>query len=129
MSRSPKYLAADRAKFVAMFVRNELEDFHVAHLSDQQMAELNPIIRNAVFSALDAWGNADHIGALVGVVKKYPNVWLSARKDMSPHQRVIAFNLGMVPEYWEEPQFTEHYQKSLATDFRDQSTPTMSAGA
>lgn len=34
---------------VAMSVRNAMEDFHVANLSDEQMAELNPIIRQAIF--------------------------------------------------------------------------------
>lgn len=36
------------AKFVAIVVRNALEDFHAKYLTDAQMAELNPIIRNAI---------------------------------------------------------------------------------
>ena len=40
------------AKFIAAVVRNCMEDFHCAHLSDAQMKELNPIIRNAIYTAL-----------------------------------------------------------------------------
>jgi len=36
------------AKYIAMVIRNAMEDFHCRHLSDEQMAELNPIIRDAV---------------------------------------------------------------------------------
>jgi len=31
-----------------------MENFYVAHLTDTQMRELNPIIRNAVYTALHA---------------------------------------------------------------------------
>jgi hypothetical protein len=34
--------------YIAMCVRNAMENFHCAHLSDEQMSELNPIIRNAI---------------------------------------------------------------------------------
>lgn len=47
------------ALYIAMVIRNELEDFHCAHLSDSQMAELNPIVRDAVYSALWAAKYAD----------------------------------------------------------------------
>ena len=43
------------AKIIAMTVRNEMEDFHVKHLSDAQMKELNPIIRNAIYTTLYAF--------------------------------------------------------------------------
>jgi hypothetical protein len=43
------------AKYIAMVVRNAMEDFHCRHLSDEQMAELNPIIRNAIYTALYAY--------------------------------------------------------------------------
>lgn len=39
-------------RFIAMSVRNEMEDFHCEHLSDKQMKELNPIIRKGIFCAL-----------------------------------------------------------------------------
>lgn len=40
------------AKLIAAVVRNQMEDFHCAHLTDAQMKELNPIIRNAIYTAL-----------------------------------------------------------------------------
>jgi hypothetical protein len=39
---------------IAKIVRDAMEDFHVKHLSDEQMRELNPIIRNAIATALHA---------------------------------------------------------------------------
>jgi hypothetical protein len=42
------------AMLIASVVRNAMEDFHVKHHSDDQMRELNPIIRGAVYTALDA---------------------------------------------------------------------------
>lgn len=40
------------AKAVAYYVRNGIEDFHVKYLSDEQMRELNPLIRNAIYTFL-----------------------------------------------------------------------------
>jgi len=40
------------AKLMAIVVRNKMVDFHCKYLSDQQMAELNPIIRNAIYTTL-----------------------------------------------------------------------------
>lgn len=40
------------AKFIAMMVRNGIEDFHCKHLTDEQMRELNPLIRNAIYTSL-----------------------------------------------------------------------------
>jgi len=40
------------AKLIAGVVRNKMEDFHCKYLSDEQMEELNPIIRNAIYTAL-----------------------------------------------------------------------------
>jgi len=42
----------DFAKTLAIVVRNQMENFHCKHLSDAQMKELNPIIRNAIYTAL-----------------------------------------------------------------------------
>lgn len=51
-SRSDLRRLATISKLIAMNVRNEMEDFHVRHLSDEQMRELNPIIRNAIYTTL-----------------------------------------------------------------------------
>jgi hypothetical protein len=50
----PEATVQEIAMYVAMAVRNEMENFHVKHLTDSQMAELNPIIRNAIYTALYA---------------------------------------------------------------------------
>jgi hypothetical protein len=41
-----------QAKLIASYVRNNIEDFHFKYLNDDQMKELNPLIRNAIYSAL-----------------------------------------------------------------------------
>ena len=41
-----------RAKAIAAYIRCYMEDFHCKHLSDAQMKELNPIIRNAIYTFL-----------------------------------------------------------------------------
>lgn len=43
---------------MAIYIRNEMEDFHSAHLSDQQMQELNPIIRQAIYNILKCMKHA-----------------------------------------------------------------------
>jgi len=48
------------AMIVAHEVRNNIEDFHVAHLSDKQMKELNPLIREGIFNTLFAIANYDY---------------------------------------------------------------------
>ncbi len=71
------------SKIIAMFVRNEMEDFHVKHLSDEQMKELNPIIRNAIYSTF----------MLLVKVQKGDRV---ATEQLD-------FLYKMIPSYWEEP--------------------------
>lgn len=41
-----------KAKAIAAYVRCYMEDFHCEHLSNAQMKELNPIIRNAIYTFL-----------------------------------------------------------------------------
>lgn len=63
---------------VAMNVRNAMEDFHVANLSDEQMAELNPIIRQAIFDTvvmieqMDDPDTAEHLSWLIRMI---PDHW------------------------------------------------------
>ena len=72
-----------QAMFMAMVVRNALEDFHAQHLSDDEMRLLNPIIRNAIATALQASLHAGH----------------------SPAARLfVEFNTCLIPDYWEEPE-------------------------
>lgn len=86
------------AKVIAMVVRNSMEDFHAKQLTDDQMKELNPIIRNAVYSAL--------------VLLTYAG----DESDVAKHQNAIAGVsrlLMMVPKYWEEPELTEDTRWTL----------------
>ena len=71
------------ATYIAMVVRNAMEDFHTKHLSDEQMKELNPIIRNAIYTALYAY---DHQG------------------ESSTARDFVEFQVSMIPEYREEPE-------------------------
>ena len=54
-----------KAKAIAAYVRMYMEDFHRKHLSDEQMKELNPIIRNAIYTFLvdEAQDNAIDISS------------------------------------------------------------------
>jgi len=86
------------AKIIAMEVRNAMEDFHVKHLTDEQIQELNPIVRNAIFSAVmllkyagDAGDRAKNQNAIAGISRL----------------------LMMVPKYWEEPELNEDVRWTL----------------
>jgi len=78
----------ETAMYIAQAVRNEMEDFHAKHLTDEQMRELNPIIRNAIYAALYAMERA-------------------AAGSMAA-QSYGAFNLRW-PDYWEPPELTRDY--------------------
>jgi hypothetical protein len=69
-----------------------MEDFHVAHLSDAQMKELNPIIRNAIFEVLTAFE-------------------LFEQSDATA-TRFLHFLHLMIPDYWEPPQLTKEFVES-----------------
>jgi hypothetical protein len=79
-----------QATFMAMVVRNAMEGFHAEHLTDEQMAELNPIIRNAIYTGLVAW-----------------NSWATSEQA----RQFIAFNMSMVPRYWEAPELLPDFQE------------------
>jgi hypothetical protein len=70
---------------IAKIVRDALEDFHVAHLSDAQMRELNPIVRNAIATALHAIAHDD-----------------------DPRVRIY-LSLCRVPDYWEPPELLDDF--------------------
>lgn len=91
----PSQTTRDMAKFVAAVVRNAMEDFHVAHLTDDQMRELNPIIRNAICTALHA---AERSG-----VSEAAN-------------RYVEYHARNIPAYWEEPTLLEGYVRMEQRD-------------
>ena len=71
-----------QSKYISIVIRNAMEDFHTKHLSDAQMKELNPLIRNAVYTAL--------------YTMQYFDASDRAKAFMD-HQAM------MIPEYWEDP--------------------------
>jgi len=78
------------AKYIAMVIRNAMEDFHCEHLSDEQMKQLNPIIRNAVCTALHAF-------------ERYE------RSDRD--RQFVDFQFMLIPKYWESPRLLDEYLK------------------
>src|SRR5215813_11275716 len=80
------------AMYIASVVRNAMEDFHCRHLSDEQMKELNPIIRNAIYTALYARENY--------------NRSLAA-------QSFVDFSVRLIPHYWEDPTLTDDFLESV----------------
>lgn len=79
------------SKYIAMVVRNAMEDFHCKHLSDEQMKELNPIIRNAIYTAIYAY---EAIG----------------KSEMS--KDFVEYHLLSIPKYWEEPELLKGFKKA-----------------
>ncbi len=79
------------AKIIAMHVRNEMEDFHCEHLSDDQMKELNPIVRKAIYQTL----------RLLYFLKK------GTKKQRLVAIQGIHHLLLLLPDYWEDPDLIE----------------------
>ena len=75
------------AKYIAIVVRNAMEDFHHKNLSDEQMRELNPIIRNAIYSALYSY---------------------EKREESRKAESFVEYNMSMIPDYWEAPELLEY---------------------
>jgi hypothetical protein len=76
------------ALFIAMVVRNAMEEFHGKYLSDTQMAELNPIIRNAIYTALFA---------------------IDRRHSDQRAREYISHHYKMIPSYWELPKLIDEF--------------------
>lgn len=63
------------AKAIGAYVRLGMEDFHSEHLSDTQMKELNPIIRNSIYTFLKDY-NDDKMLKISGVLTcNLPSYW------------------------------------------------------
>ena len=77
-------------KHIAIVVRNAMEDFHTKYLSDDQMKELNPIIRNAIYTALYA-------RETFGRSKK--------------SKEFVESQVSQIPAYWEEPELLGDFKK------------------
>jgi hypothetical protein len=73
------------ASFIAICVRNAIEDFHDDEslgLTDDVMARLNPVIRRAIWEALE----------------------LLEPSDDERKQFALQFGLRSIPDYWEAPK-------------------------
>ena len=68
-----------QAKVISIVIRNAMEDFHTKHLTDAQMKELNPIIRNAVYTAIYSIQYCKDSDRLLGFLdnqaKMIPGYW------------------------------------------------------
>lgn len=63
------------AKALGAYVRYHMEEFHGKHLSDEQMRELNPIIRNAIFTMLEDMSNGRYF-KISGLLRhNLPDYW------------------------------------------------------
>jgi hypothetical protein len=91
LPRNAKEALQTWAKVIAMHVRNEMEDFHCQHLSDEQMKELNPIIRKAIYETLRQ----------LYFLKK------GTKKQQLVAVQSIHHLFLLLPDYWEAPELTE----------------------
>ncbi len=79
-----------KAMYIAKVVRDALEDFHVDHIPDEHMKELNMTIRDAICTALYA----------------------DEHYDDSPGARIFVDEESRtVPYYWEQPKLTEDFDE------------------
>ena len=86
----PSEHAQDLAMYIAMVVRNAMEDFHCEHLSDEQMKELNPIVRNAICTALHAYLDDE---------------------NSDVNKKFVDFHVRSIPKYWERPVLIADYSE------------------
>jgi hypothetical protein len=70
-----------RTMLLAMHVRNQMEDFHSEYLDDNQMKELNQIIRQAIYEGLQ----------------------LFEPQNKQAKAEEVAWLMLMIPDYWEVP--------------------------
>lgn len=64
-----------KAKAIAAYVRMNMEDFHCKYLSDEQMKELNPLIRNAIYTFLVNERNGDSMDISFVCNLNLPSYW------------------------------------------------------
>lgn len=78
------------ARYIAMAVRNELETFHIQHVPDDLMPELNRTIRNAILTALYA----------------------AYHGESNPFAlQFFRFQRKCIPVYWEPPVLLEDFSR------------------
>lgn len=87
-----------KTMIIAMEVRNSMETFHTENLSDEQMKELNPLVRRGIIKGLELWDELERFSET-----EEPNGMLT---------KVAALSLMMIPEYWEVPD-DDQYKKEM----------------
>ena len=76
--------------FIAKVIHEAMDDFQSKHLSDDQMKELDSIIRKAIYTALYASKN-----------------YLQS----SAAKAFVTVNLSSIPKHWEEPKPLDSYRR------------------
>jgi hypothetical protein len=87
----PSEQTQDLAVYIAMVVRNAMEDFHCENLSDEQMKELNPIVRDEICTALHAFQNYE---------------------DSDVNKKFVNFHVRSILKYWARPVLIDDYLES-----------------
>jgi hypothetical protein len=91
LPKKDKKALQEWSKVIAMNIRNQMEEFHCKHLNDDQMKELNPIIRKATYEVLRQ---------------------LYFLKKGTKKQRLVAvqqvhYLLMLLPKCWDAPDLTD----------------------
>ncbi len=101
-NRSSDKVQRDMAKLIAIVIRNAMEDFHCAYLNDTQMRELNPIVRNAIYTVLYACEHHES--------EDWCEMYLEAQRRH-------------IPGYWEEPELLDGVSNFNARLFANETEP------
>jgi hypothetical protein len=78
------------AAYVALVVRNVLDPFTTTYLSDDQVAELNPLPRNAICTAFHTYT-------------------IGADSDSTDGQAFVVRHMSMIPADEEKPRLTDDF--------------------
>ena len=87
-----------QAMLLGIEVRNRMEDFHVKYLSDEQMKELNPIIRQGIINGIELWDE----------YKRF----MKTTKLNGKMSEYVALAIMTIPDYWEPPE-DDYYKRSI----------------
>lgn len=88
------------SKLISIAVRDGIEDFHVKYLNDEQMAELNPLICDAIYNLLFA---------------------ISGSESNINCARYVQYNAIRIPDYRYEPELEKDFQDLLQVSSEVQS--------
>jgi len=93
MTKEPLSIKTARqctTKYIASVIRDAMEQFHIDHLTDEEMKKLNPILRNAIYSALYAYDNSE---------------------KSEKAKRFVEYHISMIPQYWEDAELLEYLRE------------------